>query len=140
VGASAPASRDIGRGDKQAWGLQWCLREEVKRSRGDSASTEGELAVRPPVAGRWLCLHAEGGDGPALLYASDAGEGGAQVIHDSTSQYGRGIAACVGQGTAGRAATCRRPASNGIRRCAIRRVGKRRVAPTTGPLCVTHRD
>jgi hypothetical protein len=140
VGASAPASRDAGRGNKQVWGLQWCLREEVKHFRGDSASPEGELVVRPPMAGRWLCLHARGGDGPALLYASDAGEGGALVIHDGTSEYGRDMAACVGQGTVRRAATCRRPTSNGIRRRAVRRVGKHRVAPTTGPLCVTHRD
>jgi hypothetical protein len=51
VGASAPASRGAARGNRQPWGLQWCLREEVKRSKGDSASPERELAVRPLMAG-----------------------------------------------------------------------------------------
>jgi hypothetical protein len=57
VGASAPASRGAARGNGQPWGLQWCLREDVKHSKGDSASLERELAVRPPMA--------DGGSAPA---------------------------------------------------------------------------
>jgi hypothetical protein len=57
VGASAPASRGATWGNRQPWGLQWCLSEEVKCSKGDSASPERELAMRPPMA--------DGGSAPA---------------------------------------------------------------------------